>query len=159
MIAKGRLFYSIDSSALIHGWRRAYRPKNFGFVWDRIDLLIHEGRLKASVEIFNELEKKDDELFAWCKERREALVVEIDNVCQMEMIRIMTAYPRLVDTVKGRSGGDPFVIALAATSRPPMTVVTEENPGRQRIPDVCSAENIPHLKLADMIEQEDWQFR
>jgi hypothetical protein len=152
-------FYSIDSSALIHGWRRAYRPKNFGFVWERLDLLIHEGRLKASVEVFTELEKKDDELFDWCKERRNFLVVEIDNACQMEVIRIMKAYPRLVDTVKGRSGGDPFVIALAATGRPPMTVVTEEYPGKQKIPDVCISEKIPYFKLADMIEQEDWQFR
>ena len=30
----GSTIYSIDSSALIHGWRRAYRPKNFGFVWE-----------------------------------------------------------------------------------------------------------------------------
>jgi hypothetical protein len=158
MLAISKIFYYIDSSALIHGWRRAYRPKNFGFVWERLDLLIREGRLKASIEVFTELEKKDDELFAWCKERRSYLVVEIDNACQMEVIRIMGAYPRLVDTVRGRSGADPFVIALAATGRPPMTVVTEENPGKQKIPDVCVAENIPHFKLADMIEKEDWQF-
>ncbi|MBF0562046.1 MAG: DUF4411 family protein [Alphaproteobacteria bacterium] len=150
--------YSIDSSALIHGWRRAYRPKNFGFVWDHLNLLIQEGRLKASIEILNELKKKDDELFKWCKERREFLFVEIDDACQSEVIRIMAAYPRLVDTVKGRSGGDPFVIALAATTQPFMTVVTEESPGKQRIPDVCNNEGIPCKRLADMIEQEDWQF-
>jgi hypothetical protein len=39
----------------------------------------------------------------------------------------MGAYPRLVDTVKGRSGGDPFVIAVARIKHPPMTVVTEES--------------------------------
>lgn len=150
--------YSIDSSALIHGWRRVYRPKNFSLVWEKLDALIHEGRLRASIEILNELEKKDDELFTWCKERREFLSVEIDDACQLEVIRIMGAYPRLVDTVKGRSGGDPFVIALARIKRPPMTVVTEESPGKQRIPDVCTAEGIPCIGLADMIEQEDWQF-
>ena len=31
----------------------------------------------------------------------------------------------------GRSGGDPFVIALARIKCPPMTVVTEESPGKQ----------------------------
>jgi hypothetical protein len=59
--------YSIDSSALIHGWRRVYRPKNFGFVWERFDSLIREGRLRSSIEVYNELERKDDELFKWCK--------------------------------------------------------------------------------------------
>jgi hypothetical protein len=70
--------YSADSSALIHGWRRIYRPKNFSFVWDRLGALIEDGRFKASIEVYNDLEKKDDELFKWCKERK-GLVVDIDN--------------------------------------------------------------------------------
>jgi hypothetical protein len=32
-----------DSSALIHSWRRIYRPKNFGFVWDRFFQLSQPG--------------------------------------------------------------------------------------------------------------------
>jgi len=155
---RGSPIYSIDSSALIHGWRRIYRPKNFGFVWDRFDTLIAEGRLRASIEIFREMEKKDDEVFDWCKDRRDKLFVEIDDLCQHHVIRLMSNYPRLVDTVKGRSGGDPFVIALAATMRPPMVVVSEESPSRQRIPDVCQAENIRCIRLPDLIEEEDWRF-
>jgi Domain of unknown function (DUF4411) len=53
-----RPVYSVDSSALIHGWRRAYRPKNFASVWARFDVLIDEGRLRSSIEVYNELEKK-----------------------------------------------------------------------------------------------------
>src|SRR5712691_3779196 len=96
--------YSVDSSALIHGWRRIYRPKNFGFVWERLAGLVEEGRLRASIEVYNDLEKKDDELFKWCKERKEKMIVEIDDAVQGHVARIMAAYPRLVDTVKGRSG-------------------------------------------------------
>ncbi|MTJ81121.1 MAG: DUF4411 family protein [Telmatospirillum sp.] len=153
--------YSIDTSALIHGWCRIYRPKNFGFVWDRLDSLIEEGRLRASIEVLNEIEKKDDELHQWCKDRREAFFVEIDDACQMQLTHIMGTYPRLVDTVKGRSGGDPFVIALAASISPTMVVVSEEQPGKKnspKIPDVCLAEGIRCIGLADLIEQEDWQF-
>ena len=153
-----RSVYSIDSSALIHGWHRVYRPKNFGFVWERLDGLIEEGRLRASIEVLNELERKDDELFAWCKGRRERLFAEIDDECQKHVARIMKSYPRLVDTVRGRSGGDPFVIALAASTNPFMIVITEESPGKERIPDVCVAEKIRCLGLADMIEEENWQF-
>lgn len=39
-----------------------------------------------------------------------------------------------------------------------MIVVTEEGPGKERIPDVCSAEKIRWCGLADMIEEEDWKF-
>ena len=151
--------YSIDSSALIHGWRRAYRPKNFGFVWEHLDGLIEQSRLRASIEVYNEIQKKDDELLAWCKERKEAMFVEIDDQIQPHLARIMTAHPRLVDTVKGRSGADPFVIALAATANPLMVVVSEENFGKTKIPDVCAAEKIECINLADMIERENWDFR
>lgn len=150
--------YSVDSSALIHGWRRVYRPKNFGFVWEQMDALIQQHQLRSSVEVYNELEKKDDELFKWCKERKEAMFVEIDDEIQKHVTRIMAAYPRLVDTVKGRSGADPFVIALAATTNPNMVVVTEEHPGKTKIPDVCNAEKIDCCGLADLIEREDWKF-
>jgi Domain of unknown function (DUF4411) len=81
--------YSVDSSALIHGWRRIYRPKNFGFVWDRLGVLIEEERFKASIEVYNDLEKKDDELFKWCKERKDKLVVDIDETIQAHVARIM----------------------------------------------------------------------
>jgi hypothetical protein len=151
--------YSADSSALIHGWRRIYRPKNFGFVWDRLGILIEEDRFKASVEVYNDLQKKDDELFKWCKERKDKLVVDIDDNIQAHVARIIKAYPRLVDTVKGRSGSDPFVIALAASINPTMTVVTEEFAGRVRIPDVCNADKIDHCGFADLIERENWNFK
>ena len=149
--------YSIDSSALIHAWRRAYRPTNFPTFWQHMDELIEAGRLKASIEVFNELKKKDDDVLQWCKERKDKLIVEIDEPTQDAVIELMTTYPRLVDTAKGRSGGDPFVIALAKAGGPTqMTVVSEENPGKTRIPDVCDAEGIEAIKIADLIEREGW---
>jgi hypothetical protein len=151
-----KLVYSVDSSALIHAYRRIYRPKNFGFVWDGFDKLISEGRFKSSIEVYNELQKKDDELFAWCKERKEKMFVEIDDRTQKEVAKIMAAHPKLVDTTKGRSGADPFVMALAKSVTPQMCVVTEEYPGKERIPDVCDAQNIAHCGVADLIEKEDW---
>jgi hypothetical protein len=95
--------YSIDSSALIHGWRRTYRPKNFGLVWDHFDVLIDQGRFRSSIEVYNELEKKDDELFKWCKERKDKMFVELDAETQGHVSSIMAKYPRLVDTAKSPS--------------------------------------------------------
>lgn len=152
------VLYSIDSSALLHAWRRAYRPKNFGRLWGAIDDLIEAGRLKASIEVLREMEQKDDEVHAWCKSRKDGLFVEIDDACQQRVGQLMAAYPRLVDTVKGRSGGDPFVIALASSGALAMSVISEEFPGKVRIPDVCKAEGIGHLYLADLIENEGWSF-
>lgn len=148
--------YSIDSSALIHAWNRAYRPKNFPTFWRLLDDLIEEGRLKASIEVLEELKKKDDEVYAWTKARKNDLFIEIDGPTQDAVIDIMQRYPRLVDTVKGKSGGDPFVIALAAVSSPKMVVVTQEDEGKVRIPDVCFGEGITSIKIADLIGWENW---
>jgi hypothetical protein len=150
------LVYSVDSSALIHAHRRIYRPKNFGFVWKGFDKLIEEGRFRSSIEVYNELEKKDDEVFAWAKERKQVMFVEIDEPLQAIVKDIMASHPKLVDTTKGRSGADPFVIALAKTTTPPMCVITEEYPGRERIPDVCDTQMIEHCGVADLVEREGW---
>ncbi|WP_093535946.1 DUF4411 family protein [Stenotrophomonas rhizophila] len=152
------LVYSIDSSSLIHAWHRAYRPKNFPSFWVNLDDLIAEGRLKASIEVFEELKKKDDDVYAWAKERKELLFVDIDDPVQDAVIYLMEKHERLVDTAKGKSGGDPFVIALALASRPQMVVVTEEDAGKIRIPDVCRAEDLECVRLADFIEREDWKM-
>jgi hypothetical protein len=51
-----------------------------------------------------------------------------------------------------------LLIALAAATNPFMVVVTEENPGKTKIPDVCATEKMDCCGLADLIEREDWKF-
>lgn len=51
--------------------------------------MIEAKRLRASIEVYNELEKKDDELFAWCKERKEKMFFEIDDGTQAIVAEIM----------------------------------------------------------------------
>lgn len=162
MIRRGATsIYSLDSSCLIHAWRRAYPIRNFPPFWDRLDSLIEAKRLFSSVEVLKEIKRKDDELYDWCKPR-EALFVPIDDDIQDHVIAIMGSYPKLVDTSKGRSGADPFVIGLARMNGKPWHVLSEENPGRAnspKIPDVCIAEGIRCLRLVELIQEEDWVFR
>jgi hypothetical protein len=159
-LSKATLF-SFDSSSLIHAWNRAYRPQNFPSFWNLLEEAIDAGVVVATVEVLNELSKKDDAVHGWCKRLSANLCVEIDDEQQEHLQRIMGTYPRLVDTVKGKSGGDPFVIALARVRRGEITVVSEEDFGRKdspRIPDVCRAEGINCFKLADFIENRGWRF-
>lgn len=148
--------YSFDSSAIIHAWRRVYRPRNFPTFWGRLEEMIEDGRFKISSEVYEELKKKDDDVFGWCKTHKDAIFVDIDDEVQDRVIELMRLYPRLVDTVKNKSGGDPFVIAIASCGKPIDAVVTEENPGGMRIPDVCYSEGVPWVNLADFIEKEGW---
>jgi hypothetical protein len=162
MAANGNARYSIDTSALIHAWRRAYPPKNFASFWAKLENLINDGVIVASVEVINELNKKDDEIHNWCSIQSNTFCVEIDDDLQENLAYIMGTYPRLVDTVKGRSGGDPFVIALARSHNPKvLTVITQEGVGKKnspKIPDVCKAEKIPCINLVELIQAENWKF-
>jgi len=153
--------YCFDTSSLLHAWRRAYPPKRFPGLWAAFDSLIAEGRMVASIEVFNELVKKDDDACAWAKERKEALFRDIDDDVQGVVVYLMAAYPKLVDTSTGKSGGDPFVIALALANQPKLVIVTQEKGGSAKspkIPSVCSIEGIECIDLLGLIEQEDWSF-
>ena len=149
--------YSIDTSALLHAWRRAYRPKNFPNFWRQMDKLILDSRAVMSIEVYNEIQKKDDDVSVWCKERKDKLVVDLDEPCQQEVRRILAAHPRLMDTKKGRNAADPFAIALASTGDKKI-VLTQESLGPTKITGVCDAEKIKWLHLADFIEAEKWSF-
>lgn len=153
--------FSFDSSAFIHAWHRAYRPRNFPSFWTQLEGAITEGLIVASVEVLAELEKKDDEIHKWCKRFATQLCVDVDDVQQEHLKHLMGTYPRLVDTVKGRSGGDPFVIAIARTDSKRIAVVSEEEFGKKnspKIPDVCRAEVIKCHKLVDFIDNRGWTF-
>lgn len=153
--------YCVDTSALIHASTRAYPPRRFPRLWKALEDLIEVNRLIISIEVYRELERKDDEVFAWAKERKDALCREIDDDVQTHVIRLMRDYPRLVDTTKGKSGGDPFVIAQALAANPHLVVVTEEKGGSAnspKIPFVCDQEGVRRISLLELIDAEDWSF-
>jgi hypothetical protein len=153
--------YCVDTSSLLHAWQRAYPPRRFPALWAAIEALVEQGRLLCSIEVYNELAKKDDEVSEWAKTRKAELCREIDDDVQVALLYVMARYPRLVDTKIGKSGGDPFVIAQALSANPRHVVVTEEQGGSDKspkIPSVCKVEGIECINLLGLIEREDWSF-
>ena len=74
---------------------------------------------------------------------------------------LMRKYPKLVDTSKGKSGADPFVIAQAMAANPMLIVVTQEDVGsaaRPKIPYVCAQQGITCMRVLDVIQAENWSF-
>lgn len=156
-----RAKYCIDTSCIIHAWRRAYPPKHFLSFWEHVTALIDAGVIIASEEVLNELKKKDDEIHEWTSTLPAHFSVEISDEQQAALAYIMGKHPRLVDTAKGRSEGDPFVISLALCFNPPLIVISEENHGKvnsPKIPDVCRIEGLTCIKLVELVQREDWTF-
>ena len=97
---------------------------------------------------------------AWAKERK-ASFLEIDDDVQAAMGWILGKYPRLVDTAKGKSGADPFVIAQAISATPQLVILHQEAGGSlqsPKIPFVCNQEGLAHIDLLALIDQEGWSF-
>ncbi len=159
-MADGSFKYSIDTSSLMHAWIRAYPPDVLPPLWDRMDELIESGHLIAPMDVLLDLEKKEgDALYEWCK-GRPGMFVEIDQF-QDELTHVMKNYSRLVDTVKGKSGSDPMVIALAMSHNPGLTVITEEKGGSEnkpKMPFVCDQEDIRCINILQLIRDQRWKF-
>jgi hypothetical protein len=154
------LNYSIDTSAILHAWRRAYPPEVFPALWEKLNELVDRGELLASQEVLFELERKDDDVYRWARERRR-MFVPTDEDVQRVVQDILRDYPGLVDPKRERSGADPFVVAVAQVKG--CTVVTNERPTtspiRVKIPTVCQALGIRCLDLLQFIREKGWVFR
>ena len=150
--------YSIDTSSLIDGFRDRFPYEMFPTVWNKhLPALVSAGHLRATEEVRVELEAQDDELLEWTR-HLEALFVEVDEPIQREVRSILAAHPRLIHA--GRSGADPFVIALARLNN--CAVVCEEGSGslvNPKIPDVCAALGTPCIRLIQLAREEGWLFR
>ena len=151
--------YSFDTSALLDAWTRSYPPDVFPQLWRAIEEGIAAGHFFAAEEVRVEITKKDDSLLKWAKKQR-GLFVDLDAPQQTAVAEVLAQFPRLIDTRKGRSGADPFVIALARTRD--AVVVTGENddgsPDRPKIPTVCRHFGIRAIKPIDFIRENRWVF-
>jgi hypothetical protein len=145
--------FCVDSSGWLDGWRRNYPPDVFPTLWQRVEQLVDAGEIIASEEVYVELAKKDDDLHDWIQARKSMLIPPDEHI-QQRVAEILTKYPRLVDTLKGRSQADPFVIGTALERS--AVVVTGEllgSPAKPRIPYVCRAENVRCITFLEMIRE------
>lgn len=151
--------YSLDTSAILDGWRKYYPPDVFPLVWTKLDDLINQRLLIATEEVLVELEKKDDQVYKWAKER-EHMFYPINDEIQLVVTEILRDHRKLIDERKNRSGADPFVIALAKIEN--CAVITGERPSnslnRPHIPDVCIALGIRWLNMLQLFREQQWIF-
>jgi hypothetical protein len=128
-------------------------------VWQKLEAMVADETLIASSEVLVELKRKDDEVYKWCK-RQARMFVALDEEIQKEVKKILAAHQRLIDTRNGRSGADPFVIALAKIRN--AAVLTDEKPSnsvdRPKIPDVCKALGIECCRLSEVFERAGLTF-
>jgi hypothetical protein len=104
--------YCVDTSGWLDGWQRHYPPDVFPTLWTKLDGLVVSGEIISSEEVYVEIKRKADELHDWIQARKQMLV-PLDEAVQMQAAALLSEFPRLVDTLRGRGKADPFVLATA----------------------------------------------
>ena len=130
----------LDSSFFINGWQR-YPLDLFGPVWGRLSALLCSGRVHSCDEVYREIEKKDDDLFAWVKPLKGAFD-QPDDAVTRKMREVMRRHPNFVALAGTMNRADPWIIAHASITKS-VVVTDEQATPRQsdtkppKIPNVC----------------------
>jgi hypothetical protein len=114
--------------------------------------------LIAPKEVFNELQRRDDDLRDWARNHKK-MFIELDEEQAKEVLIIVHKFPTLIDSEKTTPDADPFVIGLALSKG--WTVIASErsNPGgKPRIPDVYRNYNVKCIKLVEFIRERGWKY-
>jgi hypothetical protein len=153
--------FCIDTSSLIHAWRRDYPPDVFEGVWRGFEQLISEGLLVSPEEVLLELERGGDELYSWANERRH-MFIQPDQEVQDRVRQVVNQFDNFLPQ-ESQDGiwADPYVIALAQ-SRGLSVVTGEILAGRGartiKIPNVCQSLNVDYLDVLGMLRAAGLQF-
>ena len=150
--------YCLDTNIFIEPWNRFYSTKFTKGYWETLADLAQKDILFSTDEVKKEIEKIDDDLLKWIKNKN--FFKSPDEAVQKQVTEILKKYPNLIDNSKGRSMADPWVIAHAK-SRNAVVVTLEQKSrksGQVKIPDVCSQEKIECIDIYDLIQHLKIEF-
>lgn len=170
MIAARRI-YCVDTSSFLYCQKsfaeRGSRRDFFAPVWELLDRLADEGRLRSPHLVFTEITMNNDEIGSWAKAHAAVFGPKGEHAARVPDI---LSYPdqALVDATGPRGGeeADPWVIALAEaiSSIPPtlwdsqVGVVVSEETKHGGIADICGRRKVEHVDLTQMLAAEGLSF-
>jgi predicted nucleic acid-binding protein len=131
--------YCLDTNVLIEAWNKYYSMSLCPEFWEILDDLARRGIIFCTMEVKKEIQKADDGLSNWVGTRPH-IFKEVTEDVQANLRIILEKHGRLVDSSRGRSTADPWVIAHANSEK--AVVVTKEGiektgSKRIKIPNVC----------------------
>ncbi len=165
------MIYVFDTSSIRE--LQHFYPRVFRSIWNRLDLLVAEGNLVSTREVFNELERQNvsEDVLAWAKRNRAAFATPTDNellfVAEIFRVAHFRALIGSQQRLKGNPVADPFVIAAAMAHGG--AVVTEEGwqrpsetlapkPNAAKIPNVCEHFGVACMDLQAFMGEQGWEF-
>lgn len=154
--------FSLDTSSLMNAWNRNYQIDMIPSIWEHVEVMLRDGVAVATVQVYEEIKKKDDAFAEWFEERKDVFE-PIDEPHLANLAGIMQRYPRIASAGSGRNFADPWVISLAQCYDPVCAVVTEEGTSRNanspKIPFVCKSEGLDWCTFNRFLRRTGWSER
>ena len=158
--------YCFDTDCFIEPWNKFYSYKSHKSYWE--DFVLSEIRNKNVIilkEVYDELGRKDDDLFRWLKGHKSKdsniIIVDVDRDLVRRVQSLLEKYQKLISSGRGRSSADPFLIEYARRNN--FSVVTLENASnnlnKPKIPDVCNEEGVKCINFHEYIDRIGVSFR
>jgi hypothetical protein len=163
--------YSIDTCVFLDIWCPAemsmFSKHKLPELWGHIEKRIEEGKIIASKEVLDELERNaSDELKEWLDKHKDMFVFDRVQLEKAELL-INNFYAKYKRGYKPEIGdaADPFVIATAMVHK--AVVLTQEavqgphNPSEvkaPKIPTVCSNYGVECVNIQGFIEREGFRI-
>lgn len=150
--------YIIDSGPIIDF--KHYYEDVFVSLWDRFEDLIENGSIISSIEVFRELQQRDDDAAAIASKYKHIFLNPL--VEEQKYVReILTKHSELIK-FKNIAGGapvaDPFIIAQAIVNNATLITTEKFKPNAHNVPNICKEYGIDVLTLKDFFKREDWKF-
>ncbi len=155
--------YCLDTNVLINSWHFWYAPATHPTFWTGLQTLAGEGRLGFPYQVYEELELQHDDLWEWCRDRRDQLMLPATEESEQIFAELAAEFPDLIGALGlGQSYADLYVVAMAE-SRGWVVVSTEElsnSPNRRkwRIPNICRERGVDCIQPYSLIQREGWVF-
>jgi hypothetical protein len=134
---------------------RDHRRTVYVKLWENIDMYVQDEIIVTCSEVKDEI--RDEKIIKWLSDNHCA-IIDIDEIIQKNVIKVVTSNPRIIDFKKVKSSGDAFLIASAMKHS--LTVVSEESKDSdKKIPQVCKNLGVDCINIIELCERENWIFR
>lgn len=150
--------YIIDTCSFTWAMRESYPIDAVPNFWVKLEEAAISGVVLSNEMVLMEIEKQDDDLHKWCKEKRHIFKPLGQDVVDATS-GIVKQYPAMVSIHKEKDFADPFLIGHAKIIN--ATIVTQENCNgpnhpKPKIPDICEALGIRTIKMVQLVKELGW---
>jgi len=164
MFENEQTIFCLDANVLIQAWQKYYAPKICPSYWEVLNELGRKGMVFIPEVVYEEIEKGEDNLYAWLKNSK-IPIRKIDGAvtnCLKEIYAANENHKYLVSSNEIHSKADPWVIAHAMKES--AIVVTKEKKDfikkqtKIKIPHVCENMGIEWMDDFDFIRKMNIKF-